>query len=56
MKTPYIDLEELKKLKEENFKGRLAFIDKYTEWLKKHQIANGTLSRKKLLNNLSVPN
>ena len=35
MKTPHIDLEELKKLKEENFKDRLAFIDKYTEWLKK---------------------
>ena len=35
MKTPHIDLEELKKLKEENFKDRLAFIDKYTEWLKR---------------------
>ena len=35
MKTPNIDLEELKKLKEENFKDRLAFIDKYTEWLKR---------------------
>jgi hypothetical protein len=35
MKTPKIDLEELKKIKEENFKERLEFIDKYTEWLKK---------------------
>ena len=35
MKTPHLDLEELKKLKQENFKARLAFIDKYTDWLKK---------------------
>lgn len=35
MKLPKIDLEELKKLKEDNFKDRLDFIDKYTEWLKK---------------------
>jgi hypothetical protein len=35
MKTPNIDLEELKRIKKENFKERLEFIDKYTEWLKK---------------------
>ncbi len=35
MKTPDINLKELKKLKEENFRERLEFIDKYTEWLKK---------------------
>ncbi len=35
MKTPHIDLKELKKLKEENFKERLEFIDKYVKWLKK---------------------
>ena len=35
MKTPRIDLEELKKMKEENFKDRLEFIDKCVEWLKK---------------------
>lgn len=35
MKTPKIDLKELKKFKEENFKERLEFIDKYAEWLKK---------------------
>ena len=32
---PHIDLKELKKLKEENFRQRLEFIDKYVEWLKK---------------------
>ena len=35
MKTPKIDLKELRKIKEENFKDRLKFIDLYTEWLKK---------------------
>ena len=35
MKTPKIDLQELKKLKEENFKERLEFIDKYAKWLEK---------------------
>jgi hypothetical protein len=30
-----IDLQELKKDKEQNFKERLEFIDKYVEWLKK---------------------
>lgn len=35
MKTPHIDLKELEKLKEENFRERLEFIDKYVEWLKK---------------------
>jgi len=34
-KTPKIDLEELKKFKEQNFKERLEFIDLYTKWLKK---------------------
>jgi hypothetical protein len=35
MKTPHIDLEELKKLKEDNFKERMDFIRRYAEWLKK---------------------
>lgn len=30
-----IDLEELKKDREQNFKERLEFIDMYVEWLKK---------------------
>ena len=29
-----IDLEELKKEKEANFKERLDFIDRYVEWIK----------------------
>jgi len=35
MRTPSINLKELKKLKEENFRDRLEFIEKYVEWMKK---------------------
>ena len=35
MKLPEIDLEELKKLKADNFKSRLEFVEKYVEWIKK---------------------
>ena len=35
MKLPNIDLKELKKLKEDNFKERLDFINKYANWVKK---------------------
>ena len=35
MNMPNIDLKELEKQKEENFKQRLEFIKKYVEWLKK---------------------
>ena len=35
MRIPRIDLNELEKMKEENFRERLEFIDKYVEWVKK---------------------
>jgi hypothetical protein len=35
MKIPDIDIEKLKKFKEENFRDRLEFIKKYADWLKK---------------------
>lgn len=35
MNIPKIDLKEIKKMKEQNFKERLEFIDMYVEWLKK---------------------
>ncbi len=35
MKLPNIDLDELKRIKEENRRERMEFIDKYIEWLKK---------------------
>ena len=46
MKAPKIDLKELEKIKEENFKERLKFIDQYSEWVKKIQTKNGVLNKK----------
>ena len=48
MKLPKVDLEEIEKFKEKNFKNRLDFIDKYVDWLKKK--TNGVLNIKILLN------
>ena len=35
MKLPKINLEELKKIKEDNFKERLEFVSSYANWVKK---------------------
>jgi len=35
MKIPKIDLKELEKMKQDNFRERLEFIEKYVEWIKK---------------------
>ncbi len=35
MNIPAIDLRELKKLKEDNFKERLDFVGKYANWVRK---------------------
>lgn len=49
MKAPKIDLKELEKLKEENFKERLKFIDKYSEWVKKNEAKKWSSQQKDLL-------
>ena len=49
MRTPNIDLKELKKLKEENFKDRLEFIDKYVEWLKKTKNKEWSSQQKEII-------
>ena len=49
MKLPEIDLEELKKMKEQNFKERLKFIDMYTEWLKNTPNKVWSSQQKKLM-------
>lgn len=49
MKLPKIDLKELKKLKEDNFKDRLEFIDKYTAWLKKTKNKEWSSQQKKIV-------
>ena len=35
MKLPKINIKELEKIKKDNFKERLEFIDKYADWMKK---------------------
>lgn len=40
MKSPEINLEELKKWKEKNFRERLEFLEKYAEWVKRKSQAN----------------
>lgn len=49
MKLSKIDLEELKKLKEENFKDRLNFIDQYTGWIKKNSNKKWSKEQKELI-------
>jgi 2-oxo-4-hydroxy-4-carboxy--5-ureidoimidazoline (OHCU) decarboxylase len=50
MKLPKIDLKELNKLKEENFKERLEFIDQYSEWVKKKSNKEWSSQQNKLIN------
>lgn len=46
---PEIDLEELKRQKEQNFKERLEFLDFYAEWLKKTPNAKWSRDQKELM-------
>ena len=46
---PDIDLEELEKFKEKNFRERLEFIDKYVEWVKKQPNKTWSSAQKKLI-------
>jgi glutamyl-tRNA reductase len=49
MKAPKIDLDELKKIKEQNFKERLEFIDKYSEWIKKNTNKKWSSKQRKII-------
>ena len=48
MSLPTINLEELRKLKEDNFKDRLEFIDSYTNWLKTNSNKKWSYEKKEL--------
>lgn len=50
MRTPNIDLEELKKFKEQNFKERLEFITKYADWVKMKTNKRWSSEQKKIIN------
>jgi len=49
MKLPKIDLEELEKLKEDNFKDRMEFIEKYAEWVKNNSNKKWSSQHKKVI-------
>lgn len=49
MNKPIINLKELKKLKEDNFKERLEFINNYTNWLKKNSDKKWSSEQKELI-------
>ena len=49
MSLPTINLEELRKLKEDNFKERLKFIDSYTNWLKTNSNKKWSSEQKELV-------
>jgi hypothetical protein len=49
-KLPEIDLKELDRFKEKNFRERLEFQDMYIEWLKKTGNARWSTEQKSLIN------
>ncbi len=49
MKLPKIDLEALEKMKKQNFKDRLEFIDKYAEWVLKTPNRKWSREQKRLI-------
>lgn len=49
MKTPNIDLKELKKIKDENFRERLQFVEKYAQWVKKTSNENWSKQQRDLI-------
>ena len=53
MDLPEIDLEELERLKEKNFRDRLAFQDRYIEWLKKKNNSEWSAAQKSIINRKS---
>jgi hypothetical protein len=53
MDLPEIDLDQLEKLKEKNFKERLEFQDRYIEWLKKKSNSEWSSAQKSIINQKS---
>ena len=49
MDLPKINLKELEKLKEENFKERLEFIEKYVQWIKNNKNSKWSKSQKLII-------
>lgn len=52
-KLPRINLKELEKMKEENFRERLEFLDKYADWVKKTDNATWSSAQKAVVDKKS---
>lgn len=53
MKLPEINLKELEKAKEENFKERLKFQDRYVRWMKETNNIKWSSAQKSIVNRKS---
>lgn len=49
LKLPKIDIKELERAKEQNFRERLEFLDKYAEWVKKTENSKWSSEQKTLM-------
>ena len=49
-KLPKINLKELERIKEENFRERLEFLDRYAQWVKSTNNAKWSSAHKALVN------
>jgi hypothetical protein len=49
MKTPNIDLKQLKEQKDKNFRERLEFLEKYALWVKQTPNPEWSSSQKKII-------
>ena len=54
MELPKIDLEELERIKEANFRERLKFQDLYIEWMKKSNNSKWSSAQKSIIDRKSV--
>lgn len=52
-KLPEINLQELEKMKEENFRERLEFLDRYADWVKKTDNAKWSSAQKAIVDKKS---
>lgn len=52
-KLPEIDIDELERLGEKNFRDRLEFQDRYIEWLKRKSTAEWSAAQKSIIDRKS---
>jgi len=53
MRLPEINLQELEKIKKENFRERLEFQDRYVKWMKMANNVDWSAAQKSIINRKS---